>query len=78
MSEVLFGNVLHKKDLHELDNNKPLIQLKGKNGVGKESVIPFSEGLLGRHIMLIGGIGTGKTNAINHILAELRNAIDED
>lgn len=78
MSEVLFGNVLHKKDLPELDNNKPIIQLKGKNGMGKESVIPFSEGLLGRHIMLIGGIGTGKTNAINHILAELRNVIDED
>jgi type IV secretory pathway TraG/TraD family ATPase VirD4 len=34
--------------------------------------IPISDELLSQHILLIGGIGQGKTNAIYHLLAGLR------
>ena len=78
MSKVLFGNELHTKDIPELNVDSPYITLKGKDGAGNPAQIPFSEGTLGRHIMLIGGIGTGKTNAINQVLAQMRDVIGQD
>lgn len=78
LSEVLFGNKLHRHDIPAFQESNPYLTIHGQDGAGREAVIPFSEGLLGRHIMLIGGIGTGKTNAINHILAGMRSAMAED
>lgn len=78
MSKVLFGNELHREDIPALNVDTPYITLNGKDGAGNPAKIPFSEGTLGRHIMLIGGIGTGKTNAINQVLAQIREVIQED
>ena len=77
-TSVLFGDQLHKKDIPLFKQDKMMIKLCGKDGSNRRVVIPFSEGMLARHIMLIGGIGTGKTNAINQIIAELRTAMDND
>ena len=77
-TSVLFGDELHKMDIPLFKQDKMMIKLCGRDGSNRRVMIPFSEGMLARHIMLIGGIGTGKTNAINQVLAELRSAMDDD
>lgn len=78
MSKVLFGNELHTVDLPQLEEKDAFITLTGKDGSGNPARIPFSEATFGRHIMLIGGIGTGKTNAINQVLARMRDRMQEN
>lgn len=45
-------------------------RLKG-DGFSEGKYIDLDENLLSRHIMLLGGIGTGKTNTINQLLGQL-------
>jgi len=40
--------------------------------------IPLDEGLLSRHIMFLGSIGTGKTNAISQIIQQLRDEMSSE
>lgn len=47
------------------------ITFKGKNGVNMPDRFVLTEKLLSRHLMLIGGIGSGKTNTFNQILQEI-------
>lgn len=49
--------------------------LYGIDTQGKEVTVPLDEETLSRHMMFIGGIGTGKTNALFQILSQLRNSI---
>lgn len=63
---------------HELKLNPPTIpvtsprfQLLGENGLS----IPFDDNLLSRHMLFLGGVGTGKTNAIFIILDQLRRSM---
>lgn len=44
----------------------------GTNRVGGDIYVPFDAELLGRHLMFLGGIGTGKTNAFFQIIRQLR------
>jgi len=39
--------------------------------------VPLDEELLSRHILFLGGIGTGKTNAFFQILKQLRGDLTE-
>lgn len=78
MTQVLFGNTLYTKEIPHIPCDKSMINISGKSGNNVPYVIPFSEGMMGRHIMLIGGIGTGKTNAINQILAQMRSVMGND
>jgi predicted AAA+ superfamily ATPase len=34
--------------------------------------------LLSTHVLLLGGIGTGKTNAMKHLIYQLRNRASQD
>jgi len=43
-----------------------------------ERPIYLSDELMGQHILLVGGIGQGKTNAIYHILHSVRRAMTAD
>jgi len=48
-------------------------------GIGQNNSavqIPLDESLLSRHIMFLGGIGTGKTNAFNQIICQLRQTMN--
>jgi len=78
MSQVLFGNELHRTEIPFFQEPHPFLTIHGRDGSGREAEIPFSEGMLGRHIMLVGGIGTGKTNAINQVLAGMREGMEEN
>lgn len=50
----------------------------GTNRAGGDIYVPFDADLLSRHLMLLGGIGTGKTNAFFQIVRQLRAGITRD
>ena len=47
----------------------------GTNAVGGDTYVPLDADLLSRHIMFLGGIGTGKTNAFFQIMRQLRGSM---
>lgn len=47
------------------------ITFNGKNGEGQPDRFVLTEKLLSQHVMLIGGIGSGKTNTFNQILQNI-------
>lgn len=51
------------------NNTRPInINFSGKNGSGESDKFCLTEKLLSQHLMLVGGIGSGKTNTFNQIL----------
>lgn len=50
----------------------------GMDANGKDLYVPIDANLLSRHIMLLGGIGTGKTNAFNQIIRQLRESMNNE
>ena len=71
LSKVIFGDVLHKS-MPQIDCDRPVCILPGYDGEGKRAGLPLDEKTMSRHIMLMGGIGTGKTNAFFHIVSQLK------
>lgn len=69
-STVLFGNEL-KADCPISPLEAAGCRLQGRNHTGKETTIPLSNELLSKHLLLLGGIGTGKTNAFYQIISQL-------
>lgn len=50
-------------------NPKPInILFNGTNGTGAQDSFVLNEKLLSQHLLLVGGIGSGKTNTFNHIM----------
>lgn len=47
----------------------------GNGPENRELYVPLDEELMGRHIMFLGGIGTGKTNAFFQVMGQLRQNI---
>lgn len=58
-------------------NNSPGARcaIRGQDASGKPANFPFSDDLLSKHLLFIGGIGMGKTNGIFQILSQLRNSM---
>lgn len=48
------------------------LSLVGVDGSGKNAFMPIGENLLSRHVLLLGGPGTGKSNMLRHLLRNLR------
>ena len=71
---------------HELKLSPPTLATSSPNRVhllgvgptGGEIAVPLSDDHLSRHILFLGGIGTGKTNAIFQILNQLRKSMTKD
>ena len=58
--------------LPNVKNPKPInILFNGVNGNGLSDGFVLSEKLLSQHLLLVGGIGSGKTNTFNHIIGSL-------
>lgn len=51
--------------------------LQGRDSSGTAFKVPFSDELLSRHLLFLGGTGTGKTNAIFQIVSQLRESMTE-
>lgn len=76
-SSVLFGDEL-SMEIPPIRTNHPICVLRGQDGRGLRAFIPFDASLLSRHIMLLGGIGTGKTNAFFQIVSQINKNITPD
>lgn len=75
-SSVLFGDKLNKSV--PAFNQTPFIYLPGTIADGTHVPIPFSTDILSKHMMLLGGIGTGKTNALYHLISRLKAKMGAD
>jgi len=77
-SEVLFGNVLSNQVSMRFKNT-PLAIIPGVSGTGISSGLFLNQEAFSKHILLLGGIGTGKTNTMYHLLASIDKQItDQD
>ena len=66
-TEVFEGN--HLLDYCPYKEDDPHFMLVGNNCTdGRNMLIPVGEQMLSRHMLLLGGIGTGKSNAFNFLI----------
>lgn len=57
-------------------NPKPInICFNGTNGTGTQDNFVLNEKLLSQHLLLVGGIGSGKTNTLNHIINSISSQL---
>lgn len=76
-AETLFGDsLLMAAPPMNVPNSRCF--LSGIDASNRHIQVPFNEDMLGRHIMLLGGIGTGKTNAFSQIIRQLRDTLRPD
>lgn len=74
--EVFDGNEL--SSTHIIYPTKdPRCAFMGVDANGSDIYVPIDENLLSRHMVLLGGIGTGKTNTFNQIISQLRQSMTE-
>lgn len=71
----IFGDKLSAKCIHRED--KTLYMMPGKNKNEESIAIPVGESILSRHMLFLGGIGTGKTNAINLFIRNTRRVLTD-
>lgn len=74
---VLFGNEL-KQEAPHIAEADPVIYFKGIDNQGTHRNIPISESVLSRHFMLLGGIGTGKTNAFFQMISQIKDKLTQN
>lgn len=75
--EVFDGNRLYDAPVpHPVAG--PKCALVGAGPDGRDIYVPLDADLLSRHIMFLGGIGTGKTNAFDQIIGHLRDGMAQD
>lgn len=72
---VFFGEQLYGRN--QLVEDSPLFVLPGSDIDGNSDMIPISEQLMSRHMLMLGGIGMGKTNALNLMLKNVLNQITD-
>jgi len=75
--EVFDGNKLYDAPVPYPVNN-PRCSFIGSCTNNNDIHVPLDADLLSRHIMFLGGIGTGKTNAFNQIVRQLRNCMTSE
>lgn len=75
--EVYDGNELYYQPVPYPTNN-PRCAFVGVNNMGQDIYVPIDHNLLSRHMMLLGGIGTGKTNTFNQIIRQLRHTMTQE
>jgi len=72
--EVFEGNSLYDVPLAYSVNN-PICAFLGTDPNNANITVPLDAELLSRHLMFLGGIGTGKTNAFNQVISQLRRTM---
>lgn len=73
--EVFSGNRLF--DTCQYQEKDPHFFLMGHNAPGEPMRIPVGEQMLSRHLLLLGGIGTGKSNAFNFLIRNVRSSLTD-
>lgn len=77
MDSVLFGNEL-RQIAPDIPDKDAVFYFRGVDNQGIHRNIPITSELLSRHFMLLGGIGTGKTNAFFQMISQIKNTMTED
>jgi len=75
--EVFEGNILYDSPVFYPVNN-PMCAFLGLGANNETLAVSLDADLLSRHIMFLGGIGTGKTNAFDQIVGQLRQRMTAD
>ena len=73
--EVFSGNRLF--DTCQYQEDDPHFFLMGHNAQGEPMRIPVGEQMLSRHLLLLGGIGTGKSNAFHFLIRNVRSSLTD-
>lgn len=73
--KILDGDYLHDDFVYSEQDAK--FGLAGTQRNGNRAMICPGEQMLSRHILLLGGIGTGKSNTFNHIIGNIRRTLTE-
>ena len=73
--EVFSGDNLY--DVCQYEEHDPYFFLVGHNRFGEPMRIPVGEQMLSRHLLLLGGIGTGKSNAFNFLIRNVRSCLTD-
>ena len=76
-ASVLFGNEL-RASCPVLPQDNAICSFCGIDPTGLPARIPLDHDLLGKHLLFLGGIGTGKTNAFCQIISQLSNNLAND
>lgn len=71
---VLFGNEL-KRTVPSIPDRSPVFFFQGTDIQGVHRNISISQDILSKHLLLLGGIGTGKTNAFFQMLGQVTNTL---
>ena len=78
-TEILDGNKLHTSPvLQSIPNEEIKCAFLGQGFGGQAAFVPFNNDLLSRHILFLGGIGTGKTNAFFQLIKQLRHSLTDN
>lgn len=75
--EIFDGNQLYGYPINYPVRN-PNCALLGRDAQGRNVDVLLDSEILSRHLLLLGGIGTGKTNAFNQIIRQLRYSMTRD
>lgn len=71
----IFGDRLTTTCTHR--EKAPIYMMPGTNIKGEPLAIPIGESILSRHMLFLGGIGTGKTNAMNLFIRNTRQVMTD-
>ena len=74
--KILYGGEL-SLNLPPPTNSGDILKFQGKC-MGKYAEFSVSDEILGRHILLTGGTGTGKTNFLLHCISQLKPKMTDD
>ena len=70
--------ILDSKNL-TFTNQTPRCVLSGADGQGGLCKVPIDDSLFSKHLLFLGNIGTGKTNAISQIISQIKSQMtDQD
>lgn len=75
-SETISGREL-SLHLPNQDKTNSICNLKGRSVDGVAGSISLTLDILSKHILLLGGIGTGKTNTFNGIISQLKESMSD-
>ena len=71
----IFGDKLTTVCTHR--EARPIYMMPGRNRNNENIAIPIGESILSRHMLFLGGIGTGKTNAMNLFIRNTRRVMTD-
>jgi type IV secretory pathway TraG/TraD family ATPase VirD4 len=74
--EILYGKLV-ENNMPPPDIPRALVHIPGKFK-GKDTPFGISEEMLSKHVLLVGGTGSGKTNLFYHIVKQLKRKLTKD